>query len=162
MPTIKQTETHFSTMLAPSSKAISRRAWGIDVETFWVPVFTAAKAMGQALDLPDEALGAPLRLAKSKDGSVRFGTNGRPVFRLAGDLNAYVTRARENYVAANLEYVGIVQTERPDAYKEQVERQHRLGEPLRQSDLNDLTEAIELMAQQPTIPSDNHNVAVAS
>jgi hypothetical protein len=126
----KELSAHFGTMLAPSTKAISRRAWGIDVETFWVPVFTAAKVMGHAQDLPDESLGAPIRLAYRKDGSVKFSeTSGKPIFKVDGKLNDMVNRARENYIAVNLSYVGAVADERKSAYKSQVERQQTAGRP---------------------------------
>ena len=42
-PAIK---AQFQAMLAPSSKAVSRKGWGIDYSTVWIPYFTAAKTVG--------------------------------------------------------------------------------------------------------------------
>jgi hypothetical protein len=169
MPTTKERQLaeFYGTMLAPSTKAISRRAWGIDVETFWVPVFTAAKVMGQALDLPDESLGAPIRLAHDKDGAVKFSQSGKPTFRVDSRLNEYVNRARENYIAVNLAYVGEVAQERSKTYKAQVERQQLAGQPLIDADDAALDEAVQLMHEaaeaalaEMATPSDNHHEPV--
>jgi hypothetical protein len=131
----------FQAMLAPSSKAISRKAWGIDVATLWVPYFTAARAIG-ALDdveLPDDALGAPFRLRRDPDtNEVKFSRTGRPMFTVAAPLNDMVNRARDNYVAGLMEHTRMVMDERPEAYRDQVERQHKAGTPIIVKEQDDL------------------------
>ena len=139
---------HYGTMLAPSTKAISRRAWGVDVETFWVPVFTAAKVMGHIQDLPDESLGAPIRLAHNKDGAVKFSeTTGLPVFKVDPKITDMVNRARENYIAVNLRVVGTVAEERKTDFKRQVERQQTAGRPFIEADEAAQVEAARLMQE---------------
>jgi hypothetical protein len=87
-------------LLAPSKGTRgSPRAWGIGVEAIWVPFFTATSVEGTTA-LPDDVLGAPIRLAKTKDGEVRFDNNGRPRMRIAPELNAQVTLVKENLVSA--------------------------------------------------------------
>ena len=102
-PAIK---AQFQAMLAPSSKAVSRKGWGIDYSTVWIPYFTAAKTVGAVddVDLPDDALGAPFRLRRDKDtNDPRFSSSGRPMFFVAPELNALVNRARGNYVSGLLQ-----------------------------------------------------------
>ena len=81
-------------LVPPTSGGGSRRAWSIDVESTWVPFFTATNVMGETT-LPEEVLGAPIRLAKSPDGDVRFTKTGRPVMRVAPELNSQI--AIENH-----------------------------------------------------------------
>ena len=105
--------TYIKALLTPGSrKSANRRAWSIDVETTWVPFFTATNVMGDT-DLPDDVLGAPLRLAKAKDGSIRFSQSGRPSMKVAPELNSQITIVRENFVAGLQTYTGMVQQERP-------------------------------------------------
>jgi hypothetical protein len=143
---VKELSAHFGAMLAPSTKAISRKAWGLDVETFWVPVFTAAKVMGYAQDLPDESLGAPIRLAYDKDGSVKFSqTTGLPTFKVDPRVTEKVKLAMENYSSANLQHVGVVAQERKTAYQAQVKRQQDAGRPFIEADDAAQVEAVRLM-----------------
>jgi hypothetical protein len=82
-----QTPGYIKALLAPTgSSRTLRRAWSIDVESVWVPFFTATNVMGET-DLADDVLGAPIRLAKDKDGEVRFTQSGRPVMRVHKDLS---------------------------------------------------------------------------
>ena len=86
MPQVSHVRAQFQAMLAPTSKPVSRKAWGIDVSTIWLPYFTAAKTIGAVddVDLPDEDLGAPFRLRRDrKTNEVRFSDNGRPMFTIA-------------------------------------------------------------------------------
>jgi hypothetical protein len=152
-PILSNVKASFQAMLAPSSKPISRKAWGIDVATLWVPYFTAARAIG-ALDdveLPDDALGAPFRLRRDPDtNEVKFSRSGRPLFTVAPHLNDMVNRARDNYVAGLMEHTRMVMDERPEAYRDQVERQHKAGTPINakeQDDLDLATLALQEAAQ---------------
>ena len=141
-PQVKQ---QFQAMLAPSSRAVSRKAWGIDVSTIWLPYFTAAKTVGAVddVDLPDASLGAPFRLRRDKDtNEVRFSQSGRPMFYVAPELNAMVNRARDNYIAALVQQTAAVQDESPERYAAQVERQQKVGNPINDSENSDLATAI--------------------
>lgn len=144
--TIDQTRQQFASLLAPNAKtANSRKAWGIDVNTVWLPYFTAAKTVGAVnnQDLPDEALGAPIRLARDKAGDIRFSeATGRPITKVAPELNTMVNRARENFVASLLNQADAIQSEMPDAYAEQVARQDMLAQPLIDKDGQDLETAL--------------------
>ena len=130
----------------PTSGGSSRRAWSIDVESTWVPFFTATNVMGETT-LPDEVLGAPIRLAKSPDGDVRFTKTGRPIMRVAPELNAQIGIVRENFVAGLQAYTGSVMEERPDAYGVQVAAQQAVGNPLTEQDGSDVLAAVEMAKQ---------------
>jgi hypothetical protein len=141
------TPTYIKSLLAPNkSTRGSRRAWGIDVEAVWVPFFTATNVMGETF-LPVDVLGAPIRLAKTKDGEVRFDNNGRPRMSVHQELNAQVTLVRENFVAGLQAYTGSVMEERTDAYREQVEAQQLAGAVVLEQLHEDVAQALELLAE---------------
>jgi hypothetical protein len=142
------TPDFITALLAPAkgSKG-SRRAWGIDVETVWVPFFTATNVDGKTF-LDDDILGAPIRLAKTKDGEVRFDQNGRPRMRVAPELNAQVTLVRENFVSGLMAYTGNMIAERPDEYREQVEAAQLAGAAVVEQQAHDVALAVELLRQQ--------------
>ena len=143
-PKVSNVKAQFQAMLAPTSRPVSRKAWGIDVSTVWLPYFTAAKTIGavEDVDLPDDALGAPFRLRRdNKTGEVRFSQSGRPMFSVAPALNGMVNRARDNYIAGLLMQTRVVMDENPDAYKAQVERQYKAGTPVIAREDSDLAEA---------------------
>ena len=143
-PKVSAVKAQFQAMLAPSSKVVSRKAWGIDVSTVWLPYFTAAKTVGAVddVDLPDDALGAPLRLRRNKDtNDVRFSASGRPMFYVAPELNTLVNRARDNYVAGLLQSAGVVQEESPELFAAQCDRQYRAAAPILAVDEVDLAAA---------------------
>ena len=132
-PTVSHVKAHFQAMLAPTSKSVSRKAWGIDVSTVWLPYFTAARVTGAIhdLELSDADLGAPFRLRRDKDtGEVKFSQSGRPMFSVTPNLNDMVNRARENYIAGLHQVTRAVMDENPDSFKAQVERQQRAGDPI--------------------------------
>ena len=71
MPDIK-TPSYIKSLLQPTTKRESgRKVWSIDLQYVWLPFFTATNVQGDTA-IPHEAIGAPLRLAKDKDGSVKF------------------------------------------------------------------------------------------
>ena len=62
-------QTYIKQLLIPNGKKPQgRRVWAIDLETVWMPFFTATNTMGDTA-LPADVLGAPLRLAYNGDGS---------------------------------------------------------------------------------------------
>jgi len=73
------TPNYIRALLIPTngSKPRARRVWGIDLETIWLPFFTATNVMGDTA-IPADAMGAPLRLGYNADGSVKFSKTGRP------------------------------------------------------------------------------------
>mgnify|MGYP001577520399 CR=1 FL=1 len=132
-PIVSTVKDTFQAMLAPTTKSVSRKAWGIDVSTVWLPYFTAAKVTGAIhdIELSDADLGAPFRLRRDKDtGEVKFSNTGRPMFANAPNLDSMVVRVRENLVAGLHSQTRAVMDENPDAYKAQVERQQRAGDPI--------------------------------
>ena len=68
------------------------------------------------------------------------------MFTVAPQLSEVVNRARDNYVAGLLEHTRMVMDERPEAYRDQVERQHKAGTPItvkEQDDLDTATAALQ-------------------
>ena len=160
-PAIK---AQFQAMLAPSSKAVSRKGWGIDYSTVWIPYFTAAKTVGAVddVDLPDDALGAPFRLRRDKDtNDVRFSASGRPMFFVAPELNALVNRARDNYISGLLQSAAVVQDESPEQFAAQVDRQFRAAAPILSVEETDLAAAIVVQQQEMALAGVNAAAEVA-
>jgi hypothetical protein len=94
----------------------SRKVWSIDLESVWIPVFTATNTEG-CTAVPPDALGCPLRLGYAKDGSVRFSQSGKPVIRVAKELSDNVRMIRENFTATLLAHVDTVKAEMPAEYE---------------------------------------------
>ena len=110
----------------------------------WVPFFSATNVMGET-NVPDGVLGMPLRLAKYKGGAIRFSDSGRPVMRVAPELNAQIGIVRENLVASLRAYTGMVQDERPDEYKGLVDAAQQAAQPCFEKTKEDSDQAIELL-----------------
>ena len=145
---MKQTPNYIKTLLLPSTKAPQgRRVWSIDLETVWLPFFTSTNLMGDTA-IPLDALGAPLRLAYDKDGSVRFARNGRPVTRVAKPIAQTVTLVRENFVANLKQYAQQVAESNLEAYRVQIGLQREAGEPILQHDKSEMDKAIQLQVEQ--------------
>jgi hypothetical protein len=151
--TTSSTPNYIKALLAPTKNSCgSRRAWSIDVESVWVPFLTATNVMGET-NLPDDVLGAPIRLAKSPDGEARFTSSGRPVMRVHPELNAQIGIVQENFVAGLQAYTGSVQEERPDAYGEQVAKAQAAGRPITEQDQLDILAATEKLRQESEEPA---------
>jgi hypothetical protein len=136
---------YVKSLLTPRSngtKARARRVWSIDLEAVWLPVFTASNTAGDTA-IPQEALGAPLRLAYGKDGSVRFNASGRPIIRVARDISEAVRLVRENLVANLMAYAGDVITTHETEYKAMVEDCQKAGKAIIEKDKIELSKAIE-------------------
>ena len=149
--TTTQTPGYIKALLTPSgSGPVSRRAWGIDVGNVWVPFFTATNEMGET-NIADDVLGAPIRLAKGKDGEVRFTQSGMPVMRVHKDLNNQINVVRDNFVAGLQAYTGSVMDERsdpPQADAERVSRQYDAAQPIIEGDQYDILEATEKLRKE--------------
>ena len=163
-PTVSSVKASFQAMLAPTSTAVSRKAWGIDVSTIWLPYFTAARTIG-AVDegeLHDAALGAPFRLRRDKDtNEVKFSQSGRPMFAVAPELNGMVNRARDNYIAGLLMQTRAVMDESGEAYSAQVERQQKAGQPINDKEGFDLELAELARAEAAHLAAEDAQPAAA-
>ncbi|GEM_PF-1136410 len=149
-----RTPDYVKALLKPvSSKASSRKVWSIDIETVWLPFFTAGNTNGDT-SVPADALGAPLRLAKDKDGTVRFAQNGRPVLRVAKDLSDQIRMVRENFEAGLVQYAVGVQKANPDGYKAQVMANLQAGIPINEKIVTDVDAAIALRAAEAEAPDE--------
>ena len=81
-----KTPAYIKNLLRPNaSKPAGRKVWSIDLESTWLPFFTATNAMRETA-IPHEALGCPLRLAYNQDASVKFSkaNPGRRILDVAG------------------------------------------------------------------------------
>ena len=154
------TNADVKSMLKPTlKKGGDKRAWSIPVATTWVPFFTATNVKELTTIEPD-VLGAPLRLAKDKDGTIKFSKAGRPMTRVHPVLAEHVKVARENYEADLLAYAGNVAREMPGKYKAQVELAQRAAEPVMakmDQDVDDFLAALaaEQAALETPTPSEN-------
>ena len=137
-----ETPNYIKALLMPNGrKPAGRRVWSIDLELVWLPFFTATNIMGDTR-IPDEALGAPLRLAYYADGSVKFSKTGRPVTKVAKDLSDTIRMVRDNFTAGLLSYANGVITKKSSAYKEAVELAKKAGEPIVAKDKANLEQAL--------------------
>ena len=142
-----KTPQYIKALLKPNgTKPAGRRVWSIDLESVWLPFFTATNTMGDTA-IPHEALGAPLRLAYNGDGSVKFSKSGRPVIKVAKDVQDNVRMVRENFVASLQAYAHGVAKENPEGYKAEVEASAKAGLPIVERDKEALEAAIGLQAE---------------
>ena len=139
------TPQYVSALLQPiPGRSSDRKVWSIPLAGVWCPFFTATNATGET-HIPADALGNPLRLALEKDGTPRFSTSGRPVFRVAKDLADQVRIVKDNFVAGLMAYTETVAKGMPAQFKAQVEAALKAGEPLAQKDADTLA---DFMASQ--------------
>jgi hypothetical protein len=126
-----ETMTYIKALVTPKATRAnaSRRVWSIDLETCWLPLFTATNTMGDTA-IPSEALGAPLRLGYNKDGTVKFGSSGKPVIRVVKELSDSVRLVRDNFTAGLMAYANGVITESPEAYKAEMVKNLEAGKPI--------------------------------
>lgn len=137
------TPNYIKALLTPTTKKPQgRKVWSIDLETVWLPFFTATNTMGDT-SIPSDALGCPLRLGYDKAGAVRFTQAGRPVIRVAKEISDNVRLVRDNFTANLINYAGEVMNENTEAYKAQVELAQKAGMPIYQHDRVELSKAIE-------------------
>ena len=145
---MKETPNYIKSLLLPSTKSpTGRRVWSIDLETTWLPFFTATNTMGDTA-IPADALGCPIRLAFDRDGSVKFSKTGRPVSRVAKPISNSVTLIRQNFVAHLQQYAEQVATDRQKDYAKQVEMATIAGKPLIAHDKVELDKAVQLQLEE--------------
>ncbi len=140
---------YIKNLLRPNGqKPTGRKVWSIDLETVWLPFFTATNTEGITV-IPSEALGAPLRLAYELDGSVKFNSKtGKPVIKVVKDVSDQIRLVRENFVAGLQQYVTSVQSKQGEEYKEQVRLNIEAGTPIRERDREALDTAIAEMVER--------------
>jgi len=146
---MSDTPNYIKALLLPTngSKPRARRVWGIDLETIWLPFFTATNTMGDTA-IPADAMGAPLRLGYNPDGSVKFSKTGRPVTKVVKDIADSVRLVKDNFTAGLMAYANGVIADNPDGYKAQVEMAREAGEPIIAKDRANLDKAMaEAVAQ---------------
>ena len=80
-----------------ASKGTTRRVKSFDVDM--LVEFGYAQNIEGNTSLPLEALGAPYRLAVSKDGEVKFSSTGRPSVRVAKEIVSFGTTIHQNIVS---------------------------------------------------------------
>jgi hypothetical protein len=150
-----QTPAGIAKMLRPvATKPQGRKVWSIDLETVWIPFFTAANTVGDT-NISHEALGAPLRLGKDKDGSVKFRDDGRPVLTVAKELSKAVGDVRQNIIAELMNYPQLVYKAKPQEYQAQLEANHKAGQPILDKMAREITEAqiAKATAEAPAKPT---------
>jgi len=126
---------YIAMLLTPTaSKPQGRKVWSIDLETVWLPFFTASNVMGKTA-IPPEALGAPLRLAYGKDGVAKFNKDsGKPVIQVAKPLGEGVKMVRENLVANLQHFASQVRKNEAEEYKAEIATAVEAGKPIREAD----------------------------
>jgi hypothetical protein len=122
-------------------KPAGRKSWGIDLETVWIPFFTATNVKGETA-IASDSLGCPLRLAYSPDGEVKFSKAGRPIFRVVKELSDTVRMVRDNFTNTLLSYAHTVEANEPELWKAEEERAAKLGEPIKVKDDLSLQRAV--------------------
>jgi len=149
----EKTETntpgYIQALLQPRpERAADRKSWSIPVFGVWLPFFTATNVAGET-HISQETLGAPVRLAREKDGTARIGENGRPVLRLVKELSDQVRMVRENFQAGLVAYAEGVARAMPDAYKAQVDAARKKGEVINKLEMKLLTDTLDARAAKP-------------
>lgn len=155
MPPKFQTPAAIAKMLKPvATKPQGRKVWSIDLETVWIPFFTASNTVGDT-NISHEALGAPLLLAKDKDGTIRFNDAGRPVLRVNKELSKAVGDVRQNIIAELMNYPQIVYKAKPEEYKAQLEANHKAGQPIIDKMTSEITAAqvAQATAEASAVPT---------
>ena len=142
------TPSYIKSLVTPNTtkKPAGRKVWSIDLETVWLPFFTATNTMGDTA-IPSEAIGCPMRLAYDKAGAVRFSQTGKPVVRVAKEVSDSVKMVRDNFVANLMSYTGEVMTQHSEDYTNQLSLAEKMGKPIAQHDNAELTKALEAIAE---------------
>lgn len=140
---MKASPSYIKSLLMPNgAKPAGRKVWSIDLETIWLPFFLATNIMGDTA-ISHEALGSPLRLGYSTDGSVKFNKNGKPMVKVVKELADTIRIVRENFTATLGSYANGVITTHPDDYKAIVASAKEAGEPITNKDRLAMQEAIQ-------------------
>jgi hypothetical protein len=157
-----ETPSYIKALLIPNGKKpAGRKVWSIDLETVWLPFFTATNIVGDTR-IPAEALGAPLRLAYDADGAVKFSKTGRPITKVVKEIGDSVRMVRDNFTAGLLAYANGVITDNSEGYKAQVEMARKAGEPILSKDRENLQQAMLKAMEAAAEAEPKEAVAVAA
>jgi len=136
------TPSYIKSLLLPNGKKpTGRRVWSLDLESIWLPFFTATNLQSDTA-IPLDALGAPLRLAYAQDGTVKFSKSGRPVVRVAKPIADSVKLVRENFAANLVAYAEGVAQDNPKGYEALQKRASKAGQPIVTADRANMDKAI--------------------
>jgi len=158
---MKQTPNYIRNLLLPQAQAPqARRVWSIDLETVWLPFFTATNTMGDTA-IPSDALGCPIRLAYDKDGSVKFSKSGRPVSKVAKPIADSVTLVRQNFVANLQHYAQQVADGNQEDFAKQVALSVEAGKPINAHDREAFDKAVQLQIENALAEAEGEALAEA-
>lgn len=153
---MQNTPSYIKALLKPTTKPEQgRKVWSIDLVATWLPFFTATNTMGDTA-IPSDALGAPLRLAYNKDGSVKFSRNGRPTTRVVKSIGDSVRLVRENFVATLQQYTSDVVASHQEDYAIQIELAQEAGKPIMAKERADIDKAIQLQIEEAMREAQSH------
>jgi len=167
------TPNYIKSLLIPNgNKPRGRRVWSLDLESIWLPFFTATNLQRDTA-IPLDALGAPLRLGYDQDGSVKFSKSGRPVVKVAKPIADSVKLVRENFAANLVAYAEGVAQDNPKGYEALQKRASKAGQPIATADKKNMDKAIaeamaksmaeaEAEAPAPEAPPQGDKVAVTA
>ncbi len=142
-----ETPNYIKSLVTPTTKQPQgRKVWSIDLQTVWLPFFTATNAMGDTA-IPSDAISCPFRLGYDKAGAVRFSQAGRPVVRVAKEIADNVRMVRDNFTANLINYAGQVAKDNTESYKAQLEQAGKFGSVIANYDKNQLSLALQRKAE---------------
>lgn len=141
------TPSHITTLLQPlPEQGTDRRAWSIPLKGVWLPFFLATNTAGETAVSP-EALGASLRLMREKDGTPKFGSNGRPAIPVVWELSDHIRIVRENFAQGLVNYSRIVRERMGQEFQAQVNAAQKAGEAIISRDTYDLEAYLKAKAK---------------
>jgi len=167
------TPSYIKSLLLPNGKKpTGRRVWSLDLESIWLPFFTATNLQRDTA-IPLDALGAPLRLGYDQDGSVKFSKSGRPVVKVAKPIADSVKLVRENFAANLVAYAEGVAQDNPKGFEALQKNAIKAGKPIVTADRANMDKAIaeameksmaeaEAEAPEATTPPQGDKVAVTA
>jgi len=137
-----ESPNYIKSLLTPNgNKPTGRRVWSIQLESVWLPFFTATNLQGDTA-IPIDALGAPLRLGYNQDGTVKFSKSGKPVVKVAKPIADSVKLVRENFAANLVAYAEGVANDNPKGYEALQRSAIKAGKPIVTADKANMDKAI--------------------
>lgn len=166
---MKEVPNYIVSLLAPRpvQAKSTRRVWGMSLQDVVLPFLVASNVTGNTA-IPHDALGAPVRLAYDKDGSVKFSKAGKPTTRVAKPITDAVNLMRDNMVASLQSFTGEVVKAHKEDYVKEVAACTKAGKPVHEHDERNLRtamaarQAAEMAAQIESIPEQPETEKVAA
>lgn len=139
---MSETPTYIKSLVTPNGKKpAGRRVWSIDLQSIWLPFFTATNTLKDT-QLPPDALGCPIRLGYNIDGSVKFSKTGRVVTKVAKPLSDIIRVVRDNFTAGLMDFAEQVQAKNKAGYQRQIDMAVKTGMPIHARDKDNMERAI--------------------